>query len=826
MRIDQTAPISGAFSGLAHTFSGRLNDAGLDKSLFRRTGLKRGATNPDHASEADKAGPLYAGQPFVCVVMALYHPDPDYLEAQLESLGAQTHVPDLLVMVNADRKSGSIARDLAQAAGLQARVVTPDQELDAVRAFEAGLFAALKETPEDTFYALCDQDDIWHNNRIAAGLEALKTSSASLVHSDARLVNARGKLMHSSMFEFEKRHKNPGLRGLLYLNTVSGMTILMRRRLVEIALPFPAQSGVHYYHDLWLSLLADAMGGVHRLDEVLVDYRQHGKNAVGAQAGPEKIPRPSLRNTNWLRVRAAQYGLARYLAQNVYARMEQAVTDGTVRSADINLNPLRPFLARSRGAGVHLRDAAFLLLTGHMGLAQKAFSFATVNLGRLVWVLRAVLGEDRHQATSRFDDRLYALSPGVALQRSLPEINDKCPRHFSEYIEKRVQPNWRPVMNAAHPSVTVLVPTLNPTEVFAGIATALDIGTGLARLGHHVRFIATDLPVASAETSRNFVLRRLHAMGDASALAQGRITLECGVTSDTVSAHPADRFLATAWWSAHVARQLIDDHGFKQRQFDYLIQDFEPNFYPWGAEFSGSMASYDLSFRPIFNTNLLRDYFASQGFGFADPDALVFRPSIDISRYAGGARPVRKNAPRQLVLYGRPEVPRNMFSTAIEATAAMIRDENLDAARIKVVSVGLKHDDVKMPNGILLRSLGKLPFEDYPGFLLNSDVGLSLMCSPHPSHLPIEMAASGMRVVTNHFGPKNLSQLSGAIVSVDPNPKAVTAGLKQAWNSGPVCDAERYIDMGQLGGSLRNCISSLSETLKATLQDTCHGAGK
>jgi hypothetical protein len=73
------------------------------------------------------------------------------------------------------------------------------------------------------------------------------------------------------------------------------------------------------------------------------------------------------------------------------------------------------------------------------------------------------------------------------------------------------------------------------------------------------------------------------------------------------------------------------------------------------------------------------------------------------------------------------------------------------------------------------------------------------MYSPHPSHPPIEMAASGVRVVTNRFGPKDLSLLSPAILSAPPTVPALVQALRRAWGMGPVPDGDRWIELGRLG---------------------------
>ncbi|WP_372893422.1 glycosyl transferase family 1 [Rhodosalinus sp.] len=761
----------------------------------------------------------------IVIVMAVHRPTPAYLRVQLQSLAAQTQRPSLLVAVISDRVSGPLVTTMAGETGLPLTLVDPGEQLDAVRAFEAGLAEALELTKDDpdAVIALSDQDDIWKPERLNRGLAALDESGADLVHGDARLVSEDGAaVLHESMFRFERRHRRPGLRGLLYRNNVTGMTTLMRRRLVELALPFPAQSGVHFYHDLWLALLASALGGVQLVREPLVDYRQHDANAIGAvdrQAGwlrPGLLRRMRGADEMWLRREAASYALARYLAQSAHNRMVDAVADGRVPHGRARLGALRPFLKRFGGTAMLGLDSARLMFTGHMGLARIAGGFAIVSVARLVWILRDTMTGGLDDARDRFDERLYSLSPGLppeAPQAVASETRRKPVAH-TELVDDRKRPRWRPDFTRDDPAVCVLVPTLNPAEVFAGVATALDLGLGLAARGHRVQFIATDLPISSRGTSLRFVRRRLDGRDAAT-----RVTVHCGVKDGTIPAHRADRFVATAWWSAHVADRLIRHQGYLQQRFVYLIQDFEPAFYPWGSEYADAMASYALEFQPVFNTESLRAHFAQSGFAFAGPDALAFQPAIDVTRYAAGARVPRDGRKRKLALYGRPEVARNMYPTAIEALARFIEAEQLGPDDIEMVSVGLRHDDVALPRGVVLRSLGKLPWEDYPVFLRGVDIGLSLMHSPHPSHPPIEMAASGVRVVANRFGAKDLGTLTSAILSVEPTVEALTGGLRRAWGMGPVSDEERRIDLGQLGLPFDTMLDRLSTALAPATQD-------
>jgi O-antigen biosynthesis protein len=352
--------------------------------------------------------------PDFCVVLPVYRPDLRQLEAQIASVSGQKVASVHVVFVVSDRSSSGAIRELAASAGLTFSLVEPVQDLDAPRAVEAGLYRALRIGGPDTLFALCDQDDIWHPDRLERGRAALTDSSAALAHSDARLVDGAGAVLHPSMFRFEGRLRHPGLRGLLMRNAVTGMTVTMRRKLVELALPFPPQAGVHFYHDLWLALLAEATDGIALIPDALVDYRQHGGNVMGAI---DRRNAPRLRfglpNAAWLRREAAGYGLARYLAHSVNNRLANAVASGQLRHGEARVQPLRPYLARMRGAGSHLWDAGRMALTGNLRLARTALTFATVSLGRAVWSVREALGPGLRSAVDRFDERLYSLSPGV-----------------------------------------------------------------------------------------------------------------------------------------------------------------------------------------------------------------------------------------------------------------------------------------------------------------------------------------------------------------------------------------------------------------------------
>ena len=71
----------------------------------------------------------------------------------------------------------------------------------------------------------------------------------------------------------------------------------------------------------------------------------------------------------------------------------------------------------------------------------------------------------------------------------------------------------------------------------------------------------------------------------------------------------------------------------------------------------------------------------------------------------------------------------------------------------------------------------------YAGVLRDHDVGLSLMYTPHPSLVPIEMASAGMLTVTNAFEnktPEAMAAISPNLITTEPTIEAIAAGLGEA----------------------------------------------
>ena len=224
----------------------------------------------------------------VVVCMATYEPAPELLERQLASLRAQTH-EDWRCVICDDGSSSATLEAIRALAAADDRfvVVAPGGNAGFYRNFERALEHV---GPATRFVALADQDDRWREDKLEVLVAALERSGADVAYSDARIVDEAGTVLRDSFYS--PRRNNAGdLRALLLANSAPGASMLMRRELLDRALPFPVPFG-QAFHDHWLAVLALASGGLEFVADTLWDYVQHGANVAGHQSA-QTAARPS-----------------------------------------------------------------------------------------------------------------------------------------------------------------------------------------------------------------------------------------------------------------------------------------------------------------------------------------------------------------------------------------------------------------------------------------------------------------------------------------------------------------------------------------------------
>lgn len=223
--------------------------------------------------------------PLISVVLATYNGE-RFLATQLDSIFAQTY-PNIEVIAVDDASTDGTWALLQQYAAQHPnmRVTRNEQNLGYIQNFDKACRIASGE-----FIALCDQDDYW----LPQKLERLQAAigSHALVHCDSAICNAA---LEPTSVNTSHRARYQPLYSCLQQAVVCriyGHAALFRSELLHKALPFPTMLP----HDWWICFHATLNGGITYLAEVLVHYRQHAHNAVGAIG--EKNRREASRKKN------------------------------------------------------------------------------------------------------------------------------------------------------------------------------------------------------------------------------------------------------------------------------------------------------------------------------------------------------------------------------------------------------------------------------------------------------------------------------------------------------------------------------------------------
>ena len=280
------------------------------------------------ALQTASAEPLVA-PPTITIALCTYQ-GAQYLSQQLHSLLAQQRLPNEIVVFDDASKDDTweLLRSFASnAATLNVHVVLHRNPTNI--GYVANFTQALLATRGDLIF-LCDQDDVWHADKISSFADEFeRRPDLLMLHSDADLVDKEGLSLNCTLFgalkvsheELNAVHRGEAFKVLLKNNIVTGATMAVRRSV--IANGFAVPNG--WIHDEWLAVVAATQGCVDCLETATIDYRQHGNNQVGAR------PRGFIERVTGGSVSRADF-MARMLART-QSLMDQAASGQLALSA-------------------------------------------------------------------------------------------------------------------------------------------------------------------------------------------------------------------------------------------------------------------------------------------------------------------------------------------------------------------------------------------------------------------------------------------------------------------------------------------------------------
>ncbi len=251
-------------------------------------------------------GATLTAKPTVQVLLATYNGE-RFLCQQIESILTQDYTaqdgPALTILARDDGSRDGTRAILAEyAARFPGKFTT--LPFDGASGSAKGNFLRLIQAADAEYVCFADQDDVWLPGKVSRSMAAMRELERShgngvalLVFSDLRVVDESLREIAPSMWRRMKIDAGSvrRLERLLGRSVVTGCTMMVNRRMIELARRMPEAAPMH---DRWIALLASAMGAAVALDEPTVLYRQHGGNVIGAAADDDSITGIAARSAN------------------------------------------------------------------------------------------------------------------------------------------------------------------------------------------------------------------------------------------------------------------------------------------------------------------------------------------------------------------------------------------------------------------------------------------------------------------------------------------------------------------------------------------------
>jgi hypothetical protein len=370
-----------------------------------------------------------------------------------------------------------------------------------------------------------------------------------------------------------------------------------------------------------------------------------------------------------------------------------------------------------------------------------------------------------------FEDRLGSVTTDLTAWRHDLEANGQgaCGRHAKpeappdlarvpgqELLEHLTSDGGSPA------SVVLVLDSFTPGQFFAGVRTALDVGAQVAgRLGRPLRLVIMRQPEATLDELATMLAPWMPGTAE----GEARVRISIPSHPDLRGHHPDDVWVVTYWATAFALSSAVRGGAVRAGSVIYLVQDFEPGFFPWGTQYAMARSTYDLGFHLLVNSSPLARYLGEQT-GQSVPAEHVFAPRVDQQQLRSAAarwRPCEDPTQPRVFFYARPSKPRNLFALGVSALDKWLHDLAPEVRPIITVA-GEDLEPFHLDGAdVVLR--GKLSLDEYFVLLGEQDLALALMHSPHPSHLPLELPMAGIPTVTNAFGSYREPWVNGLLVA-------------------------------------------------------------
>jgi rhamnosyltransferase len=197
-----------------------------------------------------------------------------YLSEQIDSLLRQIDV-NVNVYIRDDGSKDSTLEILGKYAKLNKNIkIEYGENLGYAKSF----WSMLKKDFDSDFYAFCDQDDIWEDNKLIEGINMIEKQDMNipiLYTSCVRSVNNDGKILSNNCFNTKKAIN---VYESFQRSIVPGCVFIFNKKAKEI---MSLYNGCLESHDWAAYSIISAFGKVIYDERSFINYRIHGNNTIG-----------------------------------------------------------------------------------------------------------------------------------------------------------------------------------------------------------------------------------------------------------------------------------------------------------------------------------------------------------------------------------------------------------------------------------------------------------------------------------------------------------------------------------------------------------------
>lgn len=409
-----------------------------------------------------------------------------------------------------------------------------------------------------------------------------------------------------------------------------------------------------------------------------------------------------------------------------------------------------------------------------------------------------------NKATRILDGTDYSIKPSASVPFEKMYYNNL------EYITP-----LNPAMPAvgSHPTVTLFLPTLDDSSFFGGTATALVVAAKIAKHQKRKLRIIQTLKTGRIDSLVPFFKQEGVAMKDED-IKIISVAERAYNRYGYISMLPDDIFIASAWWDAYLISQLP-----LTRKFIYLIQDFEPIFYNNSDRYVLAESTYKTdAFVPLCNTKLMHEFMIERAYpAFKKGPSHYFEPAVSRLKN-GGVETKPIGSKKRLFIYGRPNVHRNLFFSALESLDYAFKAGFLNPNEWECYMAGQNNlPDIDLPSRVQIKNLGKMSMSNYVSFSKTVDLAISPMMAPHPNYPTLEFASIGTAVVTTKYANKqSLDSYSKNIIVSDIGIESMAGAIKRAAELTPA-ELSANLSSNKILDSWDSALDSILDDLVADL---------